>query len=166
MPDNSWDNTNAAPRLQKGMPVWGKVALGCGITLVLLLGSCVGLLTFGYHKATGAMDEAWAQLRSEVQALETEPGARELYRKNPGLMERYPTEAEFLQAAQHWQKKLKGFPEQRPELLQMIKHKQGFSLHTQMENGRKIQRLRMKLDNGTTLRVEMENDRLTDLVVD
>lgn len=166
MVDNSWDNTDSPVRSRKGMPTWGKVALGCGITFLLGMATCVGGLVFVVHKSTGVLDEMWGRLHAEMATLATTEGARKIYRENPGLADRYPTEEEFLQAAERWRGKLEGFPAKRPEFSKMIKHKRDFSLHTQIENGRKVQVLKLRLENGALLRVEFENERLLDITVD
>lgn len=43
--------------------------------------------------------------------------AKAYYRENPGLADRYPTEAEFLRASSTWVARLKELPEKTPDAL-------------------------------------------------
>lgn len=166
MVDNSWDNSQSGPVGRRGMPLWGKVAVGCGVTFLLLLATCVGGIAFAIHKGTGTLDQVWTRVHAEVIAVSTAEGARKLYRENPGLADRYPTEEAFLSAVEGWRGKLDAFPSQRPEFSQMLRHKKDFSFRTQFENGHKVQALRIRLENGTLVQMEFENERLVDLSVE
>ena len=166
MPDSSWDN-GGLPRRQS-LPIWGKVAIGCGaafLCFVLAVGALVG---WGVHKAGSVIDQGWAQLHQEVESLKTETGTRALYRANPGLAQSYPTEAAFLEAAAAWRPRLGTIPAQRPDLKTLFDHRTGADFHFKAhhDNGRKWTEIHYRMATGATLVIELEGDRLTDLHVD
>ena len=166
MPDSSWDNSGL-PRRQ-GVPLWGKVAIGCGaafLCFVLAVGALVG---WGVHKAGTAIDQGWAQLHQSVESLKTPAGTQALYRANPGLAQTYPTEAAFLEAAAEWRPRLGAIPAQRPDLKTLFDHRTGgdFRFKAHQGNGRKWTELHYRMATGATLVLELEGDRLTDLHVD
>ena len=167
MRDSSWDN-GPGPTANKGLSVWGKVAIGCG-TAVLCFVLAVGSLTWwGVNKASSAMDTGWAELHRAVECLRSEAGTRALYRANPGLAQEYPTEKAFLQAAARWRPSLGEVPAQRPDLKALLDSQRGggFSLKTHYSGGRKLLWMRLRMSTGATLVIEREGEKLTDLRVD
>jgi len=178
MAEGSWDNSGA-PLPKKGMPLWGKITLGCcggcALVFVLLMATCIG----GVHwvskhgvpealdKAAGSafLDKAWGEMDRAVRGLKTEAGAKALYRANPGLAENYPTEEDFLQAAKEWRSNLGEFPAERPSLGDLIMEKKGgghFSINTQNSTTR----IEYQIPGGGRLFLQLESDKLVDLRVE
>ena len=165
MTDSTWDNgLGPAPR-RKGLSIWGKLAIGCGAGLLCFILAIGALVGWGVRKATSTLDQGWAEMVREVQSLRTESGAQQLYRSNPGLAQTYPTEAEFLAAAEEWRPKLGDMPAQRPDFRTLFS-KGGFVMSTQHSDGKKVTTLRLRLSTGATLVTETESGKLTELRVD
>ncbi len=126
MSEERWDSSELAePR--RGLPVWGKVLIGClgGCLLVtlVLVGSCVGFASWvskdpegferrveGFVKDFAAKE--WARFREDLEALRTEAGARALYARSPRLQEAHGSEAEFLKLAASWRPLLEPAPKE------------------------------------------------------
>jgi hypothetical protein len=178
MADGTWDN-GGAPLQKKGMPLWGKVTLGCcggcALVFVLLMATCVGGISWvskhgvpdSLDKVVGStfLDKTWAEMDRAVRGLKTIEGAKELYRTCPGLAENYPTEEDFLKAAEEWRPNLGEFPAQRPKLRDLIQEKKGgghFSINTQNSTTR----IEYQIPNGGRLFLKLEADRLVDLRVE
>ncbi len=117
MADSSWDNGGQPVERKKGMSIWAKVALGCGVVLLLGLGGCVVLGATCARAIGKSMDgREWGQLKAAVQQLQTDDGAKALYHANPDLSQAYPTEENFLQQARNWRPKLEPLPAQMPSV--------------------------------------------------
>ena len=100
---------------KQGMSLWAKLALGCGVVFLLGLGACVALGATCAHAVGKAMDgPEWGQLRSAVDQLQSDAGAKALYEGNPDLWKAYPSENEFIKTAQEWRPKLEPLPAQMP----------------------------------------------------
>jgi hypothetical protein len=151
---------------KSGLPLWGKIALGCGVAMLLFLGSCVVLIGYGVHRGSEAMDQAWVRMRKEVAELSSEDGARKMYQQNPGLADRYPTEEDFVKASAIWRPKLTQLPEQPPTIRDLMEGKGNVQLMTHFENGRKRSRIRVKLQDGSRLIVETDEKGVTDIRMD
>jgi hypothetical protein len=166
MTDSSWDN-GGTPR-QRGLPLWGKVAIGCGSVLICSVVVVAALIGWGVSKAGNALDQGWAELHQDSESLRTVAGTQALYRANPGLAQVYPTEAAFLKAASGWRLRLGAVPARRPDLKTLFdqRHGGGFGLQSHTANGRKWTELHLRMDTGATLVVELEGDRLANLRVD
>ena len=118
MADSSWDNNGQPMQHKKGMSIWAKVALGCGVVFLLGLGGCVVLGVRGAQYFKKAMDvREWGMLRAMVQQLESDEGARALYKATPDLWKTYPSEDDFLSTVQTWRPKLEPLPENRPDFI-------------------------------------------------
>jgi len=132
MADGSWDNSGHGVPVKAGLPLWGKIALGCGVAFLILLVTCVGGAAFlaqkvkkdpeGFkHKVMGfALDKMkpdWEDFRAVVEQLRTPQGCRVLYAANPELAQTWPSEPEFLEAASGWQKDLAPIPDLSADLL-------------------------------------------------
>ncbi len=178
MAEGSWDNAGTPPQ-QKGMPLWGKISLGCcggcALVFVLFLATCIGGVRWvsrhgvpeALDKAVGSafLDKAWSGMDRAVRGLKTEEGTRALYRANPGLAENFPTEEDFLKAAEAWRPNLGEFPAQRPSLGDLFHQKKGeghFSVNTQNSTTR----IEYQIPGGGRLYLEMESERLVDLRVE
>lgn len=133
MADASWDNGGHGVPAKAGLPLWGKIALGCGIAFLVVLMTCVGgvaYLSSRYKKdpkgfEQGAMAFAidkmnirpdWDDFRQVVDQLRTPEGCKALYRANPDLHANWPDEARFLEAAAVWRPDLVPAPELSPDL--------------------------------------------------
>ena len=114
MADSSWDNGGHGVPLKPGLPLWAKVAMGCGIAFLVALVTCVGGVAYVANKAKKdpegfknkvmgfALDKIrpdWEDFRAVVDQLRTPEGCRALYAANPGLAKTRPTESDFLQSA-------------------------------------------------------------------
>jgi hypothetical protein len=135
MADASWDNGGLGVPPKTGMPLWGKIALGCGVAFALLLVTCAGGIAYmatkakkdpeGFkHRVMGfALDKVrpdWEDFRAVVEQLHTPEGSRALYAANPALAKTWPTEAEFLSAAADWRKDLVPAPELTPDVMEHL----------------------------------------------
>jgi hypothetical protein len=152
------------------MSTGAKVALGCGIAFVVIIGGCLatvgGVAYWGVKKGSAVFDQAWGDIRRDVQELQTDEGARKLYQDNPGLATRYPTVEEFQKASTGWRAKLSDFPEKRPEIKEILSSQGGIQFNVSEHNGVKSTSFRYPLPRGGVLRVETENDLLVDIGVD
>lgn len=164
MADGSWDNSGAPPQ-KKGMALWAKITLGCGVAFLLAIAGCTLVVTYGCR---GMMNQAWADMRREATTLSTEEGAKRIYRENPRLAERYPTEEAFLKASAEWRASLADLPEQAPSMSDMFKGKQGgdFQFHSETQNGHEHNTIRIRLRDGRHLHLETDEKGLTDIKVD
>jgi hypothetical protein len=167
MPDSSWDQA-ATPPPKKGLSLFGKVAIGCGGALLCFLLAIGALAWIVVGKATSALDQGWAELHTELRGLRSEEGARRLYRENPGLAQNYPTEEEFVKVSAEWRSKLGDIPEKRPDLKTLFAGKGAGAINIRRREGggRKSVSISMRMSSGSTLTVELENDKLTDIQVD
>ena len=133
MADSSWDNGGQGGPAKAGMPVWGKVLLGCGIAFLVALVTCVSGIAYVTHRAKKdpegfkkqvmgfAFDKIrpdWQDFQGVVEQLRTEEGSRALYAANPGLAKSWPTESEFLQASAKWRKDLVPAPDLTPNVME------------------------------------------------
>jgi hypothetical protein len=111
MADSSWDNSESLLARRKGRPVWmkwGLGILGAYFGLNALLGLVVGASALQHRK------EVWPVTLRVHQRLQSDEGARELYRKNPSLKGHYADEDGFLQVVQSWRPKLGQLPAHEP----------------------------------------------------
>ena len=132
MADGSWDNGGHGVPAKPGMPLWGKIALGCGIAFLVVLVTCVGGVAYlgnrikkdpdGFKtKVMGfALEKVrpdWEDFRAVVEQLRSPEGSQALYAANPGLAKTWPTEAAFLEAASRWHKEVVSAPDLTPDLM-------------------------------------------------
>ena len=133
MADSSWDNSGHGVPAKAGLPLWGKIALGCGIAFLVVLVTCVGVGVFvankvkkdpeGFkHQVMGfALDKVrpdWEDFRAVVEQLRTPEGCRALYAANPGLTKTWAAESDFLEASAKWQKDLAPTPDLSPDVME------------------------------------------------
>lgn len=124
MADSSWDD-GGQPVEKKRMGTGMKVMVGCGIASGLLLVTCVlgGTLLQrtiakdpqGFERkveawAEGFVKEDWARAQKVMESLQTDEGARKLYRENPALATLHGDEAAFLAKAKIWRPRLGPLP--------------------------------------------------------
>jgi len=113
--DSSWDNSGLPPQ-KKGMPLWVKILGGCGLLMVLLIGSCVAFGAFLFHKATTIGAAQWPAYVTTVKALEDPAGTKSIYESNPGLQKQFSDEAAFEQQVAEWRPAIQTPPEQMPSM--------------------------------------------------
>ncbi len=128
MVDASWDNSGLPPQ-KKGLGTGMKVLMGCGIAVLVALVTCAvdGAILRNIIKkdpkafekrvegfAKGLIQKDWERFRTLVHQLQTDEGARALYRANPGLHQAHPTEDQFLQTARAWRPRLGPLPAEAP----------------------------------------------------
>lgn len=181
MSNGTWDNQSPPPQPQ-GMPLWLKVVLGCGGVVLLLLTTCIGGAAYLSHRikqdpegfkkkvesaavgfAKGFIEKPWAALRSAVDQLQTDEGAKAFFAANPGLKDHYATEEAFLEAVRGWRPKLPPLPAEIPNLTEG-------HLDFQKDFGR-TQRMRYQTPGGARIKIEWELQngnlgRVLDLQVD
>jgi hypothetical protein len=132
MADGSWDNGGHGVPAKAGLPLWGKIALGCGIAFMVVLVTCVSGVAFvanrfrknpdGFAKkfmglGLEKLRPDWEDFRAVVEQLRTPEGCQALYAANPELAKTWPTEAAFLEASSRWHMEVGSAPELSPELL-------------------------------------------------
>ena len=163
--DSSWDNSGLPP-VKKGLPLWLKILGGCGLLVVLLLGSCVGLAAWGFHKASTLGAAQWPAYVATVKALEDPASTKSLYEANPALQKSYPDEAAFEQEVAAWRPAIQTPPDQMPS----ITTGRVFSFvgrnHTVEINGESVHARRnggatgYKMDDGRFLVVAWEEQKI------
>jgi len=94
-----------------------KIALGCGLLIMLAFGGCGVAVFWCGHAMTSAGDTEWADLSKLTNDLDTDAGAEAEYRSHPGLAEAYPTSDDFVGAVRLWRPSLEHLPDQKPPLL-------------------------------------------------
>jgi hypothetical protein len=132
MADSAWDNGGRGVPARAGLPLWGKVLLGCGIVFLVILGTCVGGVAFVANRFTKnpegfakkvvglGLDKLrpdWADFQAVVEQLRSPEGCQALYAANPDLAKTWPTEAAFLEASSRWHKGVVSAPELTPDLM-------------------------------------------------
>jgi hypothetical protein len=133
MVDSSWNNEGHGMPTKAGMPLWGKIALGCGIVFLVLLVTCVsaGALVLNKFKKDpeGFKRQAinvvadkvrpdWEDFRAVVEQLRSPEGCQALYAANPDLAKTWPTSADFLEASSRWHKEVASAPELSSDLIE------------------------------------------------
>ena len=148
MADGSWDNGGHGLPAKAGLPLWGKIALGCGIAFLVLLVTCVGAGAFFVNKikkdpegfkqkamnvVADEMRPDWEDFRVVVEQLRTPEGCQALYAASPALAKTWPTESAFLEAASRWHKEVVSAPDLTPDVMEhgglQINHQFGGQVH-------------------------------------
>lgn len=161
MTDSSWDNSGLPPR-KRGMGTGLKVALGCGVALLVAIGGCVAAVGAGVSVLGRQMQaQEWPQLRQAVAALASDEGAAALYREQPGLAADHPTEAAFLLAARGWRPLLEPLPAEPPSVFSGR-----LEMNIQIHNHRRSVELGHRNSKGHRVHSRWEDGRLTALRVD
>ena len=135
-----------------------KIALGCGLFVLLGLGTCAGGLAYCGHKVTSLGQDQWTDLRTVANDLATDAGAAAQYQRHPGLAQAYPTEQDFVGAARLWRPNLEPLPADMPPLLSGK-----ISLQTNSTNGVSKTLMAYSLASGKRLVGTWKNDQLVDL---
>jgi hypothetical protein len=149
MADGSWENGGHGQPVKAGLPLWGKIAIGCGVAFLLVLVTCVGGTAFLVHKAKqdpdwfkkkakGAVSLAaekirpdWEDFQAVVEQLRSSEGCKALYAANPELAKTWATEAEFLEVASQWRKDVVSAPELSMEVMEQ-------GLHINYRSGKQV----------------------------
>jgi hypothetical protein len=133
MVDSSWDNSRQGIPGKAGMPLWGKILLGCGIAFLVVMVTCLGAGAFFVNKfkrdPEGFKQKAmnlvadkvrpdWEDFRAVVEQLRTPEGCQALYAANPDLAKTWPTEAAFLEVSSRWHKEVESAPDLTPEVME------------------------------------------------
>ena len=132
MADGSWDNGGHGVPVKAGLPLWGKIALGCGVVFLVGMVTCLGAGAFlvnkfkkdpdGFAKKVVGLGVEklrpdWDEFRSVVEQLRSPEGCQALYAANPALAKTWPTQAAFLEATSRWHKEVVSAPELTPEVM-------------------------------------------------
>lgn len=165
MGDASWDG-GETPEQGGGPPTWATLGLGCGGALLFLLLTCASLAWLGIRKGLATMDQAWAQMRADVELMRTNDGARILYRTNPGLAETYPVEDDFVRAVALWRPRLGDIPPQRPDLKALMRRSSSLSLQRHQWGRRESVSLKFRFPSGDTLVMDTEEQKLVDIRIE
>jgi hypothetical protein len=163
MAEASWDNSGLPPA-KKGMATWAKVLLGCGVVFLLIIGGCVvgGAVLFkkGGSMVKDSIKPEWSELRSAVDQLHAEEGAKAFYAAHPGLKPNYADEAAFLEAWKSWSKDLEPLPVQPPDILSGR-----LSVNATFNNGERSKQIVYTTAASKSLVATWENGKLTDIGV-
>lgn len=143
-----------------------KVALGCGVLLLLFLVTCGSFTWMAKRQAEAAADRGWAQLREPFDRALTEEGARRLFRESPGLQSRYGSEDGFAERARAWRPRLGGLPRLRPRLRDLLgPDGSRFRIRTEPVKGQPRTWIRYAPPGGATYTVEYGDGKVVDLDV-
>jgi hypothetical protein len=167
MSSSDWNTYTPAKRVT---PIWGKLLIGCGIALLLIIGSCVSFTYWATHSGSDAIrgfvserfnqasEKPWNEMVSVLDALKTDESATKLYRDNQGLAVDYPTEAEFLKTAATWQTKVIDLPSTPPNFGDPAKGDFEFSKNIAARVS--IFETRYRMPNNTNIYLRWEDDKL------
>jgi hypothetical protein len=162
MPDESRDSgARAQATRSSGPTTLVKVALGCLVLGLVLVGSCVGLVGFGARSVWKATGDEWGQLAALAAKLETDDGARQVWEESPALHPSYPTAEDFVAAATSWRPRLGPIPARPPALWSGR-----MSMNIKLNNRRKWSGLDYRYENGTWLRTTWEDGTLATIAVE
>jgi hypothetical protein len=129
MADSNWEGPSAPVASKAGMPLWGKILIGCGVALMLVLGSCVAGAVWIGHKAKEdpegvkrwamgfAMDfirPEWDDFRSTLEQLRSEEGCKGLYQAHPALSKQWASLDDFLKEVKEWREQIPELPAEPP----------------------------------------------------
>lgn len=160
MVESNWDNSGLpAPKKRIGTGL--KVAIGCGVALLVAIGGCVALVGTGAAVIGKTLRaEEWPALRAAVAQLDTDDGARALYDANPRLAADHPDQARFLQAVQRWRPRLEPLPEEPPSVFTGR-----ISMNVSVSGGYRRTELGYRNGKGAMVSSRWENGRLVALEV-
>jgi hypothetical protein len=116
MADGSWDNGGYGKPAKAGLPLWSKIAMGCGIVAILALGTCVAGVAWGLNKAATLGKSQWPTYVQTVQALKASDSTKALYEANPRLKREFPDAAAFEREVADWRPALQAPPEAMPSI--------------------------------------------------
>lgn len=145
---------------KKGIPLWGKLLLACGIAILLVIASCAGFVAWGINSGyfSKKLETQWNQMAEVIEAIKSDEGAARLYAENKGLKGNYPTEVEFNTYVDTWRTKVVDFPITVPNFRKLVES--DISLNIGAD---KSKSLRYRLPDGTTINLQWENEKLVDI---
>jgi len=146
-------------------PLWLQITLGCGVTLLVVLGTLGGVGYAMHHKGTAVMERSWRELRTTTERLRTVESSKALYRANPALSEIYPTEGEFLKQVEVWRPKLGEIPDEPPPLAALLEGNRLLQVHENRSDGHETVRITYTFSNGVVVEMETDQGRITDLLL-
>jgi len=146
-------------------PLWLQITLGCGVVLLVVLGTLGGVGYAMHRKGTAVMERSWKELRTVTERLRTVESTKALYRAHPALSEIYPTEGEFLKQVEAWRPKLGEIPDQPPPLKALLQGNRLLQVHENRSDGHETVRIKYAFRNGAVLEMESDQGRLTDLLL-
>lgn len=190
MADASWDNGGAAPAKKK-LGTGMMILMGCGGLLLLSMVTCVvGGLVVGrmvknnpeaFEKrmeawGQGLVKKDWDRLRVVVEQLQTEDGAKAVYKANGELQQAYATETEFCAAVRGWRPRLLPLPAEVP-LSSHHRHRgageaeapapeAGTNFDVSLNKRFKTTTIRCRYPNGARVAATFEDERLTSFRMD
>lgn len=154
----------AASRLRATLGL--KVSLGCGLLLLLFLGTCGTFTCVAKRQAEAAADLGWAQLRAPFDRLRDESGSAALYRESPGLQARFGSEEAFLAASRAWRDRIARLPASRPGLRELLgPDGTRFRIRTEPVKGQPRTWIRYAPSGGPAFTVEYGDGRVVDIDV-
>jgi hypothetical protein len=186
MAQSSWDNDGVVPgkkRLGTGM----KVLLGCGVAFLILVTTCMvgGFALSNMIKkdpkafesrvenwAKGMIQKDWDRLRGLVDQLQTDEGARAVYRSNPDLRQAHPSEEEFLKVVQGWRAQLTPLPVEVPLEVDHRHRRESGAKETRKRHFVTLNKtfgtthITCRYPDGTHLAVDFKEDRVLRINVD
>jgi len=116
MADGSWDNGGHGVPAKAGLPLWGKIALGCGIAFLVVLVTCVGAIAWGFNKVSSRSHEQWPLYVDTVKALKDPSATKVLYETNPRLKLQFSDSVTFENQVAEWRPALQTPPNAMPAL--------------------------------------------------
>ncbi len=120
MPDVQWSN-EPLPPAKPGLSTPVKVAIGCGLLMLLAGGACVVATLAGVTKITSAVstagDAEWPIIKQVSDQLATEAGAKAVWAAHPKLSMTFTDQDDFLREMARVRPYLEPMPDQRPGLM-------------------------------------------------
>lgn len=107
MADHQWDN-GAPPPLQRRRWAW------LWKTALVFAAVMAGMAVFLFIKAQSTSRQVWPLMRQIAARLQTDEGAKDLWRKNPILKQSYGDEAAFLSQVRAYRPSLAALPDLEP----------------------------------------------------
>ena len=165
---SNWD-TYTEPT-KRGMSIWAKVFVGCGIAGLILLISCIGLVYWAMHsgkdairgfvstKVVGLVEAPWSKMVAFGQAIKTDEGALKLYEENHRLAEPYSSKEAFLKQAKVWRSALSELPADPPSIDLLSSGK--FEIRQWQKNKNKFLSISYKMTDETWITLNWEDDEL------
>jgi hypothetical protein len=174
MSNSNWES-DSEPTPKKGLPIWGKILIGCATVMLLLIGGCAAGAYWLTHSSfiADALEKHWGRMLSVADALQTDEGALKLYRDNPLLKKDFPTEEDFLKQATLWRDKVANLPRTSPPLreltrdgFQIMKAKKQVGVRENKINVRdNVMEIGYRLPNSTRIRLCWEDNMLAEIEI-
>lgn len=155
-----------SPVARKGLPLWGKIAIGCGVALVLALGGVVVGCYFLVKKGTAKLQEIaqkpYADMQAAIADLKTPEGVKAFYESHPGLKGRYPELEAFQVAANGWKDHLGTLPATLGNPVELLKS-ENLKMDGRKVNGKERLEIRLRNQEKGWIIGTWENGQLVDI---